>query len=516
MRAPLSLVALVLSLVPFEALAQDPSFHGYLSERLEGTLVREDALLPTRDLPMVLSVSEASLQAGARLLDDKLSVRADVSALFSAGGVYLDRDPETGKLALVDDHDVSALRPRVVFSEGYVALEPFEHLRLTLGKKRVVWGSGQHASPTDVLNPPRDPTDASLQRAGALHALADIPFERFTLSALFSPAALYQESGIPYRVLSYPDYAPAETVARPDAFKDPRDGQLHFAAALRLYALLFDTDVNAWLLYSNLYKDDFENKLRFALSLSRNVFQSHEVHLEVLSQTGSSRLYPNEACTGSAQDFLRCGLEGAPLLEATELESDAWLPHILIGTRSFFDDGGVLTLEYLYQADGYSRAQLESFLFLEERVGELARRGRLPDGALSSGEGELPLRFSFEPRRRHYSFATYTRPNLFDDWTVQGTLITALEDLSSIASAQVSWAAQEWMTVSLFAFVPLPSLSRLSSYIDGDPLLDLEEDTDGDWHELFPFAPRVSGRPYGEHDALPMDARVMAEARFYF
>lgn len=513
MRASL---AVVLALLPAPALGQDLSFHGYLSERLEGTLVREDALMSTADLPMVRSLTEANLQARGRLLDDKLALAADVSALFSAGGVFLDRDLETGRLVGVDDHDVPVLRPRVVFSEAWIGLEPFEHLVITLGKKRVVWGSGQHRSPTDLLNPALDPTDPSLQRAGALVALVDIPFERFTLSGLFSPAVLYQQSGIPYRVLSYPDFAPAEAVAHPEVFPDPRDDQLHFAAALRAYALLFDTDVNVWLVYSNLYRDLFENKLRLAFSLSRNVLDMHEVHLEVLGKTGSSRLYPNEACSGSDEALARCALGGAPLLEASQLDSEDILPDILLGTRSFFDDGSVLTLEYLYQADGYSRDQLEDLLWLQDRLGHLARQGRAPRGALPGSDDELPLRLSFEPSRRHYAFASYMKPRIFDDWTVQGTVITALEDLSSIASAQASWAAQEWMTLSLFAFVPLPSLSRLSSYLDDDPLKGLEDDVDGDWHDVFPFAPRVAGRPFGEYDALPMDARILAEVRLYF
>lgn len=515
MRAAVVVMPLLLVAVSPPAAAQDLSFHGSLGQRVEGTLVREGALVSTRDLPQVRSVSEANLQARGRLLDEKLTIYTDVSAFYLAGGGFVDTSLESGVLEPVDAHDVVTLHPRVVFSEAYVDLEPLSHVRLTVGKKRVVWGSGQHVSPTDVLNPLRDPTDTAFQREGAVVAVVDLPFESFTVTGLVSPAVLYQQSGIPYAVYDYPSYAPATTTLAPALFPDPRDDERHFAASLRLYALMLDTDVNVWAVYSNLYRDLFEHKLRFMASLSRTVFEVHEVHFEVLVQQGSSRLYPREGCVDDQAALARCLLAGQAPLAATRLDDVDVLPHLLAGTRSFLDDGSVLSFEYLYQADGYTRAELHDFIRFQSVVGELQRKGLAPTTTVRA-DGSLPARFAFEPVRRHYVFVSYMKPRLAGDWTLQGTLITAVEDLSSIASLNATWMAQEWLTLSLFSFLPVPSVSRVSSWLDGDPLDAVAESSSADARAWLPLAPRLGGEPYGEYDAVPFDARLMAEVRLFF
>ncbi len=516
MRTPL-LFLLATSLPSFGALAQDLEFHGSLAERLEATLVRGGALVSTRDMPRLRSVSEANLQARARLLDDRLTLYSDVSAFYLVGGGFVDTDLDSGMLTPVEPHDVVSLRPRVVFSEAYLDVEPLAHLRVTVGKKRVVFGSGQHVSPTDVLNPARDPTDTAFQREGSVVAIVDLPFESFTLTGLVSPAVLYEESGIPYAVYDYPRYAPALSVMAPDAFADPRDDEDHFAAALRLYALLFDTDVNLWLVYSNLYRDAFEDKLRLMASASRTIFDYHEVHFELLAQTGSARLYPNGDCVTDQAALARCAMSQRSPLAATRLDDEDVLPRLLLGSRSFLPDESILSVEYLYQADGYTRAELADFVRLQSLVGELQRKGLVSASAPSTADGgALPSRFQFDPVRRHYLFLSYQKPRVFDDWTLAGTLITAVEDLSSIASFHASWMAQEWLTLSLFGFFPLPSVSRVSSWIDGDPLDAVAEAGDAETRDWLPLAPRIGGEPYGEYDAVPFDLRLMGELRIYF
>ena len=44
--------------------------------------------------------------------------------------------------------------------------------------------------------------------------------------------------------------------------------------------------------------------------------------------------------------------------------------------------------------------------------------------------GPCPKRFSFDPLRRHYLIASYTKPKINDDWTIGATLIAGLADLS--------------------------------------------------------------------------------------
>ena len=102
----------------------------------------------------------------------------------------------------------------------------------------------------DLLNPPKDPTDPSLQRAGAWLARVELPTERFTVSLVAAARVLEEYGGVPSRLAVYPSY-------------DPRDdGQVHVAGAARIYALVADTDVNVEYVFTNLYNDAFRNKSR--------------------------------------------------------------------------------------------------------------------------------------------------------------------------------------------------------------------------------------------------------------
>lgn len=60
-----------------------------------------------------------------------------------------------------------------MLSEAYLDAPLQDGFRLLLGKKRIVWGAGLAFNPTDVLNPPKDPTDPTFQRAGAWLAQAE-------------------------------------------------------------------------------------------------------------------------------------------------------------------------------------------------------------------------------------------------------------------------------------------------------------------------------------------------------
>ncbi|MEW5849558.1 MAG: hypothetical protein AB2A00_12140 [Myxococcota bacterium] len=507
------LLALVL---PAPAWAET-AFNGYVSERLQLTMPSDYALISTQDLAIMQSLSEGNIQVRFRGLDEKLYLYTDASAFASFAGGYADTDLTTGRLKFVKEHDVPNYRPFVVISEAYGTLELFEHLTLTAGKKRVVWGSGQAFNPTDLINPPRDPTDPNFQRAGAWMLKLDLPFERFTVSGLISPKVLYQQNGIPYALFMYPGYPPAEHVRNPTLVADPRDNQPHYAVAARLYALLFDSDINVWMLYTNLYNDALENKPRAAFSFSRYFFTDYEFHVEALLQLGSNRQYVNSACVGSENDLAGCVLSGKELATMREAHSMQFYPRLLFGTRTMFQDESTLSVEYLFQSDGYDRDEFDDFVTLQKRVGTFQRRGLVAGTVGTTGTGsELPLRFSFDPARRHYLIVSYMKPKILDDWTIQGTSITALEDLSSTLTGSVTWNAQEWLNLALYAFIPTPSLGRLSQVHSNDPLGKLEDEMGEDWEGLLPLGADVDGKRYGEYDALPFRGRVVAEMRAYF
>ena len=93
-------------------------------------------------------------------------------------------------------------------------------------------------------------------------------------------------------------------------------------------------------------------------------------------------------------------------------------------------------------------------------------------GALGTGGGGdpgSPQRFTFEPLRRHYLFLTYSRPRVADDWTLGASAVLNVADLSGQLIPQVTWSAQEWLSLTAAAFVPLPGVDALAAEVAGEP-----------------------------------------------
>jgi hypothetical protein len=489
--------------------AADVQFHGFVSTRDQASFPSDHSPLSMKDQPILLSTNELNVQGRVGLLDDKLRFGGDASAFVFFGGVYADLDPdaEGNALEFVDDHEVAALDPFIALSEYWASSEPIEHLVVTVGKKRLTWGPGIMVSPTDLLNPVRDPTDPSLQRAGFLHARVDVPFESVTLTALFAPQVLETNHAIPKQILV------------------DDDDEYHWAAVLRAYVLVAETDLNAWVLATNRYADDLETEGRFAFTLSKSLFLEHEFHAEVLLQQGTNRLYVEPDCVGNERDLVRCALTGRPILDDSQANGTRVMPRMLVGWRWMPADGSMLSFEYLYQADGYLRAEYDDVQRLFGFAGELRRAG-VPfaiggssgqvGGVGGSSSGEAPTRFAFNAPRRHYLMASYTKPQILDDWTAAASVIVPVEDLSSIVTGSLTWQAQEWLQLSLFAFAPLPSPAWVSAGIDGDPWQAFYESVPKDWRGFVPRGAEVFGVPVGEYDVVPFSARAMFEARAFF
>ena len=122
--------------------------------------------------------------------------------------------------------------------------------------------------------------------------------------------------------------------------------------------------------------------------------------------------------------------------------------------------------------------------------------GAIP-GAASFGQPTastdgVPQRFSFDPLRQHYLFATYNKPRIKDDFTAQLVLIADLADLSTLWVPSLAWSATEWLTITALGFIPAPGPSGLA-------------------------ATRVSnGAHVSEYTLIPMDYRFFLEARLFY
>ncbi|MGD0838783.1 MAG: hypothetical protein ABSB49_19275 [Polyangia bacterium] len=435
-------------LVTSSVLAQDApetaKVNGYVSQRLMYQLITPDVPESTRDLPSLATLTEANVQLRVNLGSEAVFAYADLSLVFQGGWLFYE-DNGNGGRASVPDHDVPALHPDAVPSELYLSASPKPWLNLLVGKKRITWGSGFAFNPTDLINPPKDPTDPNYQRAGNWVARVELPFERFTVSALFAPQALYAQSGLPYAFMRYPDYPPATG-------PDTRDETSHYLVAGRLYALVASADVNLIYYFSNAYQDDFRNKSRVGLSLSRYFFTDYELHAEALFTRGSARSFPVSSCTTAPCPY------GS--FTTSEIGSTTLYPRVITGTRRLFDDESLFSVEYYYQGDGYSDQEFSDAVAIQSYL------KNQPSTTSASTGNALPQRYAFDPLRRHYLIVSYSKPHVADDWTLSGVLIAGLRDLSGIFSPSVVWSARQWIDLGLYAFIPIHGLGVGEVHVD--------------------------------------------------
>ncbi len=458
---------------------------GYVDSRSSFTRAKTWGLVPTDDVPQLQELLEFNAQVKVKWRE-RSYLSSDVSLIGNVSGEYHGRDATTQADVRLDDHNSAQALPVVSINELYLFHEFIPQLNVVLGKKRVVWGPGLALNPTDLLNPRRDPTDPTLQRSGSWLAEIEAPFETMTFSLLFAPTQLSAASGIPTAFVTYPGWNKVDDLA-------------HFQLAARWYLLVKDADVNVMAFYGNSSIDAFRDKFRVGLTFSRYFFTDYELHAEALIQQGSARQTIDPDCVASTVGALTCVKAGTAVLQTTRLNDHAFLPKLLVGTKRQFSDDSLISLEYLYQADGWDRAQFQAFANGLSLLDEGRRAGlpvnRIPGassllGQSSSTDG-LPARVSFDPRGQHYLFLTFQKPRIFDDFTASVVVIANLTDLSTIWTPSLAWSATEWLTLTLYAFVPLQGPDALA-------------------------VTTPQGKPVSEFSASPYAVRALLEARVFF
>jgi hypothetical protein len=398
---------------------------GYVDSRTFGSWTRTDGA------PALQQLFEGNVQLKLTP-HEKVKFFTDTS-LFWQGSWFLQGQST----------DVAQLRPSLVLQEAYVDAPVHERFRILVGKKRIVWGSGLSFNPTDMLNPPKDPTDPTFQRAGAWLAQTELAFEKWAITLVAAGRATRQDVGLPTGLVVYPK----------DALG--RDDEAHWAFNARAYVLLADIDINVIYGFTNLYNDAFRNKSRFGLSLSR-VFGDFEVHAEGLLYTGSSRLEVNGDCVESPAS---CVFAGVPVAERPYLDSTFINARALVGARYQFGENALVSLEYFFNGDGQD---VEGYRKLSTIA---ANNPVLAQQALSGTQDPgSPQKFTTEFPRRHYVTVQYSHPNFVADWTVTATALVGLEDLSMQLVPTVMWSPFEWLQLTAALYVPVAGLEARGQF----------------------------------------------------
>ncbi len=435
---------------------------GFLDSRWTGGYATVAGLLPANDSAHLSELTEANLQLKLSWPGGALAY-VDASFVHQRGWMYWGADKD-GARVRVADHDVASLRPAAIVSEAYAVWAPHDRFNLTLGKKRVLWGPGLAWNPTDLLNPPKDPTDPALQRAGTWLARAEIPMDTWTLSLVGAAKTTRQFGGLPSGLVWSPDNLPAGEVS---------DERPHFAAAARLYALVAETDLNAMLYMTQLYNDAFEYKPRLGLSASHVFFNALEAHAELLLQTGSARSYFDPQCTAGMAEMFTCFAEGKSAVSYSRLDDGELRVKSLLGVRYQFGENAAVSAEWFFNGEGYQDAEFKALAQALALRRDTTRMGlSLPASAMgslgpSTADPGSPQKFAFEPLRRHYLFLTYLHPQLADDFTINTVVILGLADLSGQLAPQLTWSARQWLNLTVGGFIALPGVASLGAKAGG-------------------------------------------------
>jgi hypothetical protein len=451
--------------------------NGFLDSRTTGAYAAVNHLLPANDVAHLANLSEGNVTLR---LDwhEKATATADASFIFQKAGLFYGNDGTGDRLRLAD-HDVAAYRPTAVLSEFYGTYNFHDHFNMTLGKKRIVWGPGLAINPTDLLNPPKDPTDPTLQRAGSWLLRAEAPFDAFTLSFVAAGKVTRQFGGIPSSLILYPDAHPAPQYdAHGNVLPDGYDNRPHYALAARAYALWKETDFDLYWFQTQRYNDAFNYKNRLGLSASHVFFNALELHVEAIGYQGSSKLYFDPDCIASQAAAIGCVQSGKMPAGYTQIDDSGVRIKALAGGRWQFGDNASFTFEYFYNGEGYNSSEFNTFArgaqFRQQAVA--AQAAGLPIdpnllallNPMSVADPGSPQKFTFEPMRRHYAFFTYLHTMIADDWNINAVVLLGLEDLSGQIAPQVTWLTREWLNLTLGGLYTIPGVKSLGAQVDGN------------------------------------------------
>jgi hypothetical protein len=151
-----------------------------------------------------------------------------------------------------------------------------------------------------------------------------------------------------------------------------------------------------------------------------------------------------------------------------------------------------LSIEYYYQGDGYSNLEFEDFVRALVTAQQFGQGSPFSNsgGSSTSMNGALPTRFTFDPLRRHYLIASYSKPKIKDDFTATLSTIIGLTDLSMMITPSLAWTPKEWLSLTVAGYIP----------VRGIPVGQVT----------------VNGNNYSEYSILPFDFRAMVEARAFY
>ena len=216
-------------------------------------------------------------------------------------------------LSSQNNRELQTIAPTL--NEAYLSVPLADFLFFTLGKRRIVWGTGVSYNPSDFINPPKDPLNPQLEKRGVYCALLEFFTEWLSVT---EAAVLYDQLD-------------------------------HFGSGTKLSTsrLIPSTDISLIFYYSNNARFNLGAGLDSTPFGEVPVLENLALHAEAGFAQSSERLVSNDA-----EDVLALRESCADFYKS-----------FLTGLRYTIPDWETLiTAEYFHIDDGYSPPELDSML----------------------------------------------------------------------------------------------------------------------------------------------------------
>ncbi|NBO39336.1 hypothetical protein EBU99_12220 [bacterium] len=421
------------------------------SAAFRGDFVRQrfNETLPAPEVPSRTFLVDFNMTGKSELLTN-LRVHADVDLIARRSWDYkrLNFPNDSVITTQGDSSDNPAYRSSLY--ELYALFEPDPEYQLTVGKKRILWGSGLASNPTDLLNPSKSVLDPALERRGAWLAQFEHILEKDTFAVFFAPGVIEDKNTLPTDVFKY----------KTDS-SDRRES--HSLIGARWYHLAGHADLNLMAFYSDSFKDPQVGAWKAGASWSQSLLalsKQLEGHAEILLQQGSAR----NASDGSSRT-----------------KSKQFYTTLLLGSRYDFENESALIFEFLHQGEGDSRDD-----FIQRRTSEagLLRSQMIAAARAGQSSSVTPVVFAQSSASgkssqgeagrtvsalgmQNYLLVNYQRYKFNDDLFLSWSLVHNLHDASGFQGPLLQWTPNQTLSLTLTANTDYALWPKTGMHVDG-------------------------------------------------
>lgn len=404
--------------------ASESSWNCSASFRFDILDPRLDASLPAVPLYTRTALINWNL-FGKHNLSEELRFTLDADVYSQRAWTLKSRDLLTSEIQTSESSFLNGRsETNLGLNEIYFLFEPSPAWQLSVGKKRLIWGTGFASNPTDVLNPNKDLLDPTNEKRGSWIVSLENLREGATYSIFAAPGVIENHNTIPTQVLNY----------RADS---DFSSSSHYIYGVRSYHLIGESDLNFMLFNSHRYKDEVSHQLKAGVSWS----QSFAALSDGLTGFGELLAHQSSARTDK---WLR-----------SRAQDDSWYYKALVGIRYDFVNESALVLELFRQSDGDSRNDFATRIESSNQ----AQRSRAametgfsptevaPSDDVSSRNGRSVSALAM----KNYLFLNYQRYKVTDDLLISWSMVHNLHDASGYTGPSVVWSPSESIVLTFNA-----------------------------------------------------------------